>query len=1130
MKRIPKNCFSKYLRGSLTLVSAIVCMFLSAQAQPQGYGLLWEISGNGMEHPSYLYGSIHIRHKDVFDFPDSLFLFIERCDAFASEVELDSSMALLFSTIFSERQEFDRGYRVVAPSRTSMPPQVQKAYQPPRRKLEPVMYTMLDAYLHGLARSQGKCIYGLEDIREHMQLDFIGGSMTDRLPWEFGIGMKEEAVEEIRGIYLSGNLDSIYNYVLQYGGNSEYDDLVRRNHIMLTSMKRIMQSQSLFTVVGAAHLPGEGGLVSLLQEAGFTMRPIVPTYTGLTQAYSYLPVEETWYYYSSSDSLLGFEAPLDMVSVGRRSADQYWTGLDLGTGIGYNVAAIFHLPGKYVDWQQHFFDPEVYTLLRENAIVHEGRQGRELWLLRRQDDFKYFRARLFEVNGRIYFIQLASFAEEKLRTETATRFLESLQLPLGQPELTTTQVPQLHCQLLFPNPYHRQEVTTASGEKSLLMRACDADGNYYAFRSGVALAGKSDSVLLADMAADEFDYFQLPEKQRRLILDTLALTASAIVPLKESVSLQLKVFREGRRLYMLVAAGERPAQAFGDSFQWLPARYTDGETGVLTGIADSIYWPTGAIVPVGAPAWMQDLGYVLPIARQSYQERSNPWTGVSLGILAAETEPFARLESYDAGFRQLLSLVGQSTQVKSVVVQHLPNGLKADCVLSLPSGLETYQLCLHWEGGSLVVKTVQGTSTSIRSEPLHQFLVQQLRPADSSLLTQNLRLQDASSALKAWLSPDSGWSDSREALLCNYPFNHNDIPVIVEALNTRHWLEGSFTTNLLRIRLIEVLAGLDEQLAVQLIQQLWEQPELQTTYAADYLQQLAALSISEASTTLISCLQALDKPDNLRIWRHICAQRPELFFRHIDLWEEVFATDYTLVFWQLASRSLDAGGAIAAGTQALWLKKVQKGLDYRQDTALTSAVLAFIDKHPAEIPGVNEAVEVFWKKPGSVALSVRAAHYLLRRKQVLHPDKISKLLADSTAFLPMVEALNEYNKLEKLSNGVSLVDIARARLLAALPADRSLRADPVFYKSVIYRSGGHKYKAYVFRLPLATGKGFGLATVGGFDLRGKRPGWVKDTAVQFNWEEISLFTAERTLQLMLGFGSEKPVPSTRGGD
>ena len=111
------------------------------------------------------------------------------------------------------------------------------------------MYTMLDAYLHGLARSQGKCIYGLEDIREHMQLDFIGGSMTDRLPWEFGIGMKEEAVEEIRGIYLSGNLDSIYNYVLQYGGNSEYDDLVRRNHIMLTSMKRIMQSQSLFTVV-----------------------------------------------------------------------------------------------------------------------------------------------------------------------------------------------------------------------------------------------------------------------------------------------------------------------------------------------------------------------------------------------------------------------------------------------------------------------------------------------------------------------------------------------------------------------------------------------------------------------------------------------------------------------------------------------------------------------------------------------------------------------------------------------------------------------------------------------------------------------------------------------------------------
>jgi uncharacterized protein YbaP (TraB family) len=1129
MKKIPQSFFSKHLRAGLALLSVAFFMPLCAQQPLQGYGLLWEISGNGMAQPSYLYGSIHIRHKDVFDFPDSLFLFMEQCDAFASEVELDSSMVLLFSSIFSEHQEFDRGQRSIAPARGSSLPQVQRAYQPPRRKLEPVMYTMLDAYLHGVARSQGKCIYGLENIREHMQLENMTGSMTDRLPWEFGIGQKEEGVEDIRAIYLSGKLDSIYSYVLQYGGSSEYEDLVRRNHIMLASMKAIMQSQSLFTVVGAAHLPGEGGLVSLLQQAGYSLRQVVPTYTGLTQTYSYLPVEENWFRYSSSDSLLVFDAPVDMVSIGRRSANQYWTGLDLGTGIGYNVAAVFRLPGKYIDWQQQFFDPEVYTLLREQTIVHQGQQGKEFWLLRSNDDLKYFRARLFEVNGRLYFIQLAAFAEEKLRAESGLRFLESLQLPTAAPAVVTTTVPQLNCQFLFPGSFHRQEVTTATGEKSLLMRACDAAGNYYAFRSAIVAAGLSDSMLLTRMAAYEFDYFQLPDNRPGLVLDSLALTASATVVLSESASLRLKIFREGSRLYMLAAAGENASQAFLNSFQWLPARFAGGEREVLAGVADSVYWPVGGIVSAEKSGWMDNLAQLLPITRQSYQERTDPWTGTSLGVLAAEIAPFARVESYEASFTTLLTLIRQSAVVKSVSPQPIPNGLKATCEWLLPDGSTVQRLSLHWEGQSFMVKIAEGSSINTRHESIDQFLAQQLRPADTNLLSQNLVLQKVEAVLDAWLSADSGWSDTREALLCNYPFIPQDAAAIAEALQPRHWLEGHFTANLLRIRLVEVLACLDEPRSLQLLQQLWMQPGLRSTYAADYLLQLAVMNSPEAGTVLAGHLQQMDQPNRLWLWRYICKQRPELFFRHIALWEEVFAADYPLVFWQMAARSLDTGASITAGTQALWLEKVQKGLDYKQDTAVTAAVITFIDKHPAEIPGVNEAVSIFWKKPIAAALSVQAAHYLLRRKQTLHPDKISKLLADSTTFLPLIAALNEHNGLEKLDKGISTIDIAKARLLAAVPAGRWLRASPVFFKSVVYRSEGHKYKAYVFRLPLAAGEGFGLAAVGGFDLRGKRQGWAENAEILFNWKEVSLLQAATAAQLMLGSGSEKPAVSPGGG-
>jgi hypothetical protein len=129
----------------------------------------------------------------------------------------------------------------------------------------------------------------------------------------------------------------------------------------------------------------------------------------------------------------------------------------------------------------------------------------------------------------------------------------------------------------------------------------------------------------------------------------------------------------------------------------------------------------------------------------------------------------------------------------------------------------------------------------------------------------------------------------------------------------------------------------------------------------------------------------------------------------------------------------------------------------------------------------------------------------------------------------MMEALNEHNILGKLDGDISLVDIARARLLAALPTDRFLRANPVYYKPFIYRNEGHKYKAYVFRLPLTAGKGFGLAAVGGFELRGKRQGWTRGTSVLFNWEEVSLLNAERAAQIMLGSGGEKTSLSQGGG-
>ena len=47
-----------------------------------------------------------------------------------------------------------------------------------------------------------------------------------------------------------------------------------RNHRMLVSLLEAMRSGTVFTAIGALHLPGEQGLISLLRKKGYRLRPM----------------------------------------------------------------------------------------------------------------------------------------------------------------------------------------------------------------------------------------------------------------------------------------------------------------------------------------------------------------------------------------------------------------------------------------------------------------------------------------------------------------------------------------------------------------------------------------------------------------------------------------------------------------------------------------------------------------------------------------------------------------------------------------------------------------------------------------------------------------------------------------
>ena len=74
----------------LTLSLLFYAALNAQNTPPKPYqGLLWEISGKGTTHPSYLYGTMHIPEKLAYNLSDSFFVALRACDLVSLETNHD---------------------------------------------------------------------------------------------------------------------------------------------------------------------------------------------------------------------------------------------------------------------------------------------------------------------------------------------------------------------------------------------------------------------------------------------------------------------------------------------------------------------------------------------------------------------------------------------------------------------------------------------------------------------------------------------------------------------------------------------------------------------------------------------------------------------------------------------------------------------------------------------------------------------------------------------------------------------------------------------------------------------------------------------------------------------------------
>jgi uncharacterized protein YbaP (TraB family) len=280
---------------SVTIFFVILFSYSSLRAQEKS--LLWEISGNGLEKPSYLYGTMHIADKRIFKFGDSVMIAFKLCNAYAGEIVIDKeskkatanyifmpgdttlSMFIGDSGLAKVKRKFRGKLFLFAGLVNRIKPFFTMALIA-EGSFKNDKSASLDEYFQKLAKKQKKGVIGIESIAEQM-------SAVDKIPLSKQAQMlldevnnpaveSEKDVLEMLNTYLAQDISKLQDFMEAEETPDELNQyvLLDRNYIMADRIDLFIRIQSTFIGVGAAHLGGEKGLIELLRAKGYAMRAV----------------------------------------------------------------------------------------------------------------------------------------------------------------------------------------------------------------------------------------------------------------------------------------------------------------------------------------------------------------------------------------------------------------------------------------------------------------------------------------------------------------------------------------------------------------------------------------------------------------------------------------------------------------------------------------------------------------------------------------------------------------------------------------------------------------------------------------------------------------------------------------
>ena len=260
--------------------------------------LLWQVSGKDLKKPSYIFGTFHLLCKDDINLSEQLKSALASSNKIYMELDLDDPSTMLSAMLYMNMKDkklqdlytpseykriesyFNDTLHTPLTMFQKMKPYFLVAFLYPRM-MSCKNASGVEEELVKLAKENKKEVLGLETMQ-------FQASVFDSIPYEWqakellknidSFASNKKEFDILINDYRNQRLSDMEKLLAKSEfGSEKYQEilLTKRNVNWVQQLNKIMPENNVLVAVGAGHLTGKNGLLSLLKKEGYKVEPLL---------------------------------------------------------------------------------------------------------------------------------------------------------------------------------------------------------------------------------------------------------------------------------------------------------------------------------------------------------------------------------------------------------------------------------------------------------------------------------------------------------------------------------------------------------------------------------------------------------------------------------------------------------------------------------------------------------------------------------------------------------------------------------------------------------------------------------------------------------------------------------------